>query len=76
MFICSIIGAIAIIVEALVTGDFGSGYATIVCCMLGIGGILELSIGIIGEYLGRVYIEAKKRPIYIAKIKNIEKKEK
>lgn len=76
MFICSIIGAIAIIVEALVTGDFGSGYATIVCCMLGIGGILELSIGIIGEYLGRVYIETKKRPIYIAKIKNIEKNEK
>ena len=76
MFIASVIGALAIVIEALVTGDFGSGYATIVCCMLGIGGILEFSIGIIGEYVGRVYIETKRRPIYIAKVKNVEKAEK
>jgi len=75
MFFGSILGMIGIIIEALVTGDFGSGYATIVCVMLFIGGLIELSIGIIGEYLGRVYIETKKRPIYIAKVKNIEKKD-
>lgn len=76
MFLLSIVGMLVIVIKALVTGNFGSGYATTICCMLGIGGILELSIGIIGEYLGRVYIETKKRPIYIAKIKNIEKNEK
>lgn len=72
MFFGSVAGMLAIIIKALITGDFGSGYATIVCVMLFIGGIIELSIGIIGEYLGRVYIETKKRPIYIAKVKNIE----
>ena len=41
-----------------------------------VGGILELSMGVIGEYLGRVYFEVKDRPIYIAKVKNIEKPEK
>lgn len=76
MFIASGIGMLWIIIEALITGEFGSGYATIVCVMLLIGGIIELSIGIIGEYVGRVYVETKNRPIYIAKVKNIEKNEK
>lgn len=40
------------------------------------GGILELSLGILGEYIGRVYVETKQRPIYIAKVSNIKKGEK
>ena len=40
------------------------------------GGILELSLGILGEYIGRVYVETKQRPIYIAKTSNIKKGEK
>ena len=43
------------------------GYATIVILILLFGGIQLFSLGIIGEYLGRVYIESKKRPIYISK---------
>lgn len=76
MFIISGAGMLYIAIKAIVTGEIGSGYATTVCIELLIGGIIELSIGIIGEYLGRVYIETKKRPIYIAKVKNIEKAEK
>ena len=76
MFIFSILFALAIVIKTLITGIFGSGYATIMCATLFIGGILELSIGILGEYLGRVYIETKKRPIYIVKTANIEKVEK
>lgn len=76
MFIISGIGMLYIAIKAIITGEIGSGYATTVCVELLIGGIIELSIGIIGEYLGRVFIETKKRPIYIAKVKNIEKAEK
>lgn len=76
MFLISVVGMLYIAIHAIITGEIGSGYATTVCIMLLIGGIIELSIGIIGEYLGRVYIETKKRPIYIAKVKNIEKAEK
>ncbi len=76
MFIISGLGMLYIAIKAIVTGEIGSGYATTVCVELLIGGIIELSIGIIGEYLGRVFIETKKRPIYIAKVKNIEKAEK
>lgn len=76
LFILSGLGMLYIAIKAIVTGEIGSGYATTICVMLLIGGIIELSIGIIGEYLGRVYIETKKRPIYIAKLKNIEKENK
>ncbi len=76
MFIISGLGMLYIAIKAIVTGEIGSGYATTVCVELLIGGIIELSIGIIGEYLGRVFIETKRRPIYIAKVKNIEKAEK
>ena len=75
MFLLFLLCTVGIIIEAIVKG-FGSGFATIMCAMLFIGAILELSIGILGEYLGRVYIETKKRPIYLVKTANIEKVEK
>ncbi|MGN0503550.1 MAG: glycosyltransferase family 2 protein [Ruminococcus sp.] len=75
MFLLFLLCTVGIIIEAIVKG-FGSGFATIMCAMLFIGAMLELSIGILGEYLGRVYIETKKRPIYLVKTANIEKVEK
>lgn len=43
------------------------GYATLIACILLIGGIILLCLGIIGEYIARIYIEVKNRPIYILK---------
>ena len=43
------------------------GYATIVCLILLFGGLQLLGIGIIGEYLGRTYMESKNRPVYIVR---------
>ncbi len=43
------------------------GYPTVVSCILLIGGFQLFCIGIIGEYLGKTYIETKNRPIYIIK---------
>lgn len=44
-----------------------NGYPTIVCLILLLGGLMLLTLGIIGEYLARIYLEGKGRPIYIAR---------
>mgnify|MGYP003243453775 CR=1 FL=1 len=53
--------------EALATVRVPSGYPTIVCLILLLGGLILLTLGIIGEYVARIYLEGKRRPVYIAK---------
>ena len=65
--LASFIYIIVIIVQKLAFDSSPPGYASTVVLLLFFGGIQLFSLGIIGEYLGRVYIETKKRPIYIAK---------
>jgi len=43
------------------------GYATLIACILLIGGLILFGLGIIGEYIARIYVEVKDRPIYISK---------
>ena len=43
------------------------GYATLVVLILFFGGLQMVLLGILGEYLGRLYIESKRRPIYLVK---------
>ncbi len=56
---------IVILIKTLVKGVDVPGYASIICLMLFIGGCILLSIGILGEYLAKTYLEVKNRPIYI-----------
>ena len=44
-----------------------SGWASIIACVLFIGGIQLMILGILGEYIGKIYFEVKKRPLYIIK---------
>jgi len=46
------------------SGNTVAGWASIVCSLWGIGGITVFSIGIIGEYIGKIYLETKHRPRY------------
>ena len=51
-----------------------TGYGTIVCLIAFFGGTIILLLGIIGEYMARIYTEVKKRPIFLVKDTNIIKK--
>lgn len=57
--------AFYIIAIALLTSKFILGWATIVVLMLILGGIQLLTLGIIGEYIGRISNEVKRRPLYL-----------
>ena len=59
-------------VATLSTDGARSGYSTIIILILIIGGVIITTLGVIGEYLARIYLELKHRPIYIEKETNIE----
>ena len=54
-----------VLINALLYGDPVAGYPTLMTVMLFLGGVQLLSLGILGEYLGRVFMESKQRPIYL-----------
>lgn len=54
------------LINTLLYGDPVQGYPTIMTVILFIGGIQLMSLGIIGEYLGKIFNETKHRPVYIA----------
>lgn len=54
-----------IILKTLIFGVDSPGYASMITVVLFLGGIQLMGIGILGEYIGRIYLESKRRPIYI-----------
>lgn len=48
-----------------VMGDTIIGWASLICSVWAIGGLILLSLGVIGEYIGKIYLETKERPRYI-----------
>ncbi|CAI3461556.1 glycosyltransferase family 2 protein [Enterococcus cecorum] len=63
----SIIAMIFIVVKTLIFKDPTSGWPSLVCIILFIGGIQLLCLGIVGKYISKIFLETKKRPIYIVK---------
>lgn len=74
--IISFILAVEIVMQTLIMGKDIPGYASIITSVLFIGGIQLITIGILSEYVGKIYLEIKGRPQYIIKEKIGEKLEK
>lgn len=71
----SFLYGLKIIIEKLFFGISASGYASLMVAILFFGGVQLIGIGVLGEYLGRTYLESKRRPRYIIKhkLKNNDK---
>ena len=61
-----------IIVRKLLFGDPVDGWASLICVIIFLGGCQLFSVGVLGQYVGRTYVETKKRPHYIIKRTNID----
>jgi len=69
-FICSVAGFIFIIytfIERILNPELPAGYAITISVLLFIGGIIMIILGIVGEYIGRLYISMNKAPQYVIK---------
>lgn len=65
--VISIVYLIVVIIQKLVFGISVPGYATIVVLVLLLGGLQLFCLGILGEYISKIYVQVKNRPVYILK---------
>ncbi len=61
----SFIYMLVIITKVLFFGIDSPGYASLMCVILFLGGMQLISVGVLGEYLGRMFLEVKQRPIFV-----------
>jgi hypothetical protein len=54
-----------VIAKTLVWGDPVQGWPSMMAVILFLGGVQLMALGILGEYLGRLYVEAQQRPLYL-----------
>lgn len=71
-FFISIIAIIYIVINTLLYGNPTSGWPSMICIIFMVTGIQLFCIGIIGQYISKIYLEVKSRPIYIVKDTNIK----
>ena len=73
-FLISFIMIIVIVVKTLTLGDPVAGWPSLVCIIFFVSGVQLFGIGVIGQYLSKLYLEVKGRPVYIVKETEKDKK--
>ncbi|MDW8747863.1 glycosyltransferase family 2 protein [Streptococcus suis] len=69
-FLLSLVLMVFVVFKTLVFGDPTIGWPSTICIILFLGGLQLMTIGLLGKYLAKVFLETKKRPIYIVKEKS------
>lgn len=72
MTIASFLALVFVVFRRVVFGDPVAGWASTVCVIIFMGGIQLLCLGIMGQYIAKLYLESKKRPHYIIRETNVE----
>lgn len=72
-FILSVLAILFIVIRKFVYGGSVNGWASLISVILMLGGIQLLCLGILGRYIGNIYLETKKRPLYLIKEKDNNK---
>lgn len=73
--VCAMLAILYIVVKTIVWGDPVGGWPSLACIILGVSGIQLFCMGILGQYLGKTYLEVKNRPIYLAAIVETNEKQ-
>ena len=73
-FLISMIMIVFIIVRTITFGDPVAGWPSLVCIIFFVSGVQLFGIGVIGQYLSKLYLEVKGRPVYIVKETEKDKK--
>ena len=65
----SLLYAVYVVVKTVVFGSDVAGYPSLMVAVLFFGGLQLISLGVLGEYVGRILIETKRRPLYVVRTK-------